>query len=130
VRRFAIAFGTLVATAAGVADSGAQGISDPGERAFSFCFSCHSVDPNETATLQGPNLQGVLGRPIASKAGFDYSPELKAFAAGGKVWTAELIAEFLRDPGALVPGTAMQKPPGPRNDADRAALIEYLKKQR
>ena len=29
----------------------AQGIGDPGERAFSYCFSCHSVDPNEKATL-------------------------------------------------------------------------------
>ena len=117
----------LTASATG---SLAQGISDPGERAFSFCFSCHSVDPNETAALQGPNLRGVVGRAVASKAGFEYSPELKAFATGGKVWTPELIAEFIRDPGSMVPGTAMQKPPGPRTDADRAALIEYLKKQR
>ena len=119
-----------VAMMASATGSLAQGISDPGELAFSFCFSCHSVAPNETAPLQGPNLHGVLGRPIASMAGFNYSPELRGFAAGGKVWTPELIAEFIREPGALVPGTAMQKPPGPRNDADRAALIEYLKKQR
>jgi cytochrome c len=107
----------------------AQGIADPGERAFSYCFSCHSVDPNEAASVQGPNLFGVVGRAIASKAGFDYSAELKSFA-GAKTWTPELILQFIQDPQGLVPGTAMQKPPGPRTEADRAALIEYLKKQR
>jgi cytochrome c len=104
----------------------AQGL-DPGERAFSYCFSCHSVDPNETGVLQGPLLKGVVGRPVASKEGFEYSPALKAFAADGKVWTPELILQFIQDPAALVPGSAMQKPPGPRTDAERKALVEYLK---
>ena len=69
----------------------------------------------------------MIGRPIASKAGFDYSPGMKAFGAG-KTWTPELIAQFIQDPKAMVPGTAMQKPPGPRTHADRTALLEYLKK--
>jgi cytochrome c len=120
----------LALIGAGAVSSRAQGIADPGERAFSYCFSCHSVDPNETGALQGPNLSGVVGRPVASRAGFEYSPELKSFGAGGKVWTPELITLFIQDPQALVSGTAMQKPPGPRSDAERTALIEYLKKQR
>jgi cytochrome c len=119
-------FRVALALLAGATAAHAQGL-DAGERAFSFCFSCHSVDPNETGTLQGPLLKGVIGRPIASKEGFEYSPALKAFAAGGKTWTPELILSFIQDPAKLVPGTAMQKPPGPRNDADRAALIGYLK---
>jgi cytochrome c len=105
----------------------AQGISDPGERAFQYCFSCHSVEANQTEVLSGPNLNGVIGRPIATKAGFDYSPAMKTFGAG-KVWTPELIAQFIQDPRALVPGTAMQKPPGPRSAEERSALLEYLKK--
>jgi hypothetical protein len=28
----------------------------------------------------------------------------------------------------MVPGTRMEKPPGPRNDAERTALLDYLKK--
>ena len=60
--------GALAVLAAG-APTFAQGISDPGERAFSYCFSCHSVEANQTETLSGPNLAGIVGRPIASKAG-------------------------------------------------------------
>jgi cytochrome c2 len=119
--------GALAAIAAG-ASALAQPIEDPGERAFQFCFSCHSVEQNQTETLSGPNLNGVVGRPIASKAGFEYSPAMKVFAAGGKTWTPELIAQFIQNPAALVPGTAMQRPPGPRTPEERSALLEYLKK--
>jgi cytochrome c len=117
----------LAAIAAGAPALG-QGITDPGERAFQFCFSCHSVEQNQTETLSGPNLNGVVGRPIASKADFPYSPAMKAFAAGGKTWTPELILEFIQDPQKLVPRTAMSRPPGPRTPEDRAALLDYLKK--
>jgi cytochrome c len=126
--RLLIAAGALAAIAAG-ASGFAQGISDPGERAFQYCFSCHSVEPNQTEILSGPNLNGVIGRPIASKAGFEYSDAMKSFGAG-KVWTPELIGQFIQDPKAMVPGTAMEKPPGPRNPAERAALLDYLKKPR
>jgi cytochrome c2 len=119
--------GALAAFATG-ASALAQPIEDPGERAFQFCFSCHSVEQNQTEILSGPNLNGVVGRPIASKAGFEYSPAMKAFAAGGKTWTPELIAQFIQNPAALVPGTAMQRPPGPRTPEERSALLEYLKK--
>src|SRR5688572_1600515 len=124
--RVAFVVGALAALAAG-ASSFAQPIDDPGERAFQFCFSCHSVEANQTEVLSGPNLNGVIGRPIASKAGFDYSKAMKTFGAG-KVWTPELIAQFIQDPKAMVPGTAMTKPPGPRTPADREALLGYLKK--
>jgi cytochrome c len=124
--KFALAIGALAAFAAG-ASAFAQPISDAGERAFQFCFSCHSVEKNQTETLSGPNLNSVVGRPIASKEGFAYSPAIKAYAAGGKRWTPELILEFIQNPGAVIPGTAMQRPPGPRTPEDRAALLEYLK---
>jgi cytochrome c len=118
--------GALAAIAAGAA-AFAQPISDPGERAFQFCFSCHSVEKNQTEVLSGPNLNGVIGRPIASKAGFPYSAAMKQFGAG-KMWTPELIAQFIQDPRAMVPGTAMTRPPGPRTPEERTALLEYLKK--
>lgn len=121
--------GSALAVLAAAAPVHAQGISDPGERAFSYCFSCHSVEANQTETLSGPNLAGVIGRPIASKAGFEYSEALKAYGVG-KMWTPELILQWIDNPRAMVPGTAMQKPPGPRSPADRTALIEYLKKSR
>ena len=124
--RFAVALGALAAFAAG-APALAQPINDPGERAFQFCFSCHSVEANQTEVLSGLNLNGVIGRAVATKAGFEYTQAMKTFGAG-KVWTPELIAQFIQDPKAMVPGTRMEKPPGPRNPADRAAILEYLKK--
>jgi cytochrome c len=119
------AFGALALIAAG-ATAQAQGIDDPGERAFSYCFSCHSVDPNEKANLTGPSLIGVVGRPIASLAGFEYTDALKAYGMG-KVWTPELILQWIQNPRGLVPGTRMERPPGPRTEAERTALIDYLK---
>ena len=107
----------------------AQGISDPGERAFTFCFSCHTVDAQETAVLSGPNLAGVVGRPIATFAGFQYTDALKAYGKG-KTWTPELILQWVQNPRAMVPGTRMERPPGPRTDAEKAALIAYLSKKR
>ena len=124
--KFTLILGALAVVAAG-APAMAQGISDPGERAFSYCFSCHSVDPKETQTLSGPNLAGIIGRPIASKAGFEYSDALKAYGKG-KTWTPELILQWIQNPRAMVPGTRMERPPGPRTDADKAQLIDYLKK--
>jgi len=128
--KLAAFFCALAAVAAGASLSAqAQGIADPGERAFSYCYSCHSVDPNETAELQGPNLIAILGRPVASVSGFEYSPALRAFAAGGKVWTAELLGQWIENPESLVPGTEMQKPIGPRTSEERRLLIEYLARQ-
>ena len=118
--------GALALLAAG-APVAAQGISDPGERAFSYCFSCHSVDPNEKSNLTGPSLIGVVGRPIAAAAGFEYTDALKVYGMG-KTWTPELILQWIQNPKAMVPGTRMERPPGPRTDAERTALIEYLKK--
>lgn len=124
--KVAFAIGALAVIAAG-ASAFAQPVNNAGERAFQFCFSCHSVEKNQTETLSGPNLNGIVGRPIASKDGFAYSPALKSFAASGKTWTPELIVQFIQNPGAVVPGTAMQRPPGPRTPEERTALLEYLK---
>ncbi len=123
MRKFVIASGALAL----LAGAPAHAASDPGERAFSYCFSCHSVEANQTEILSGPNLNGIIGRPIASKAGFEYTPELKAFGQG-KAWTEALILEWITNPRMMVPGTRMERPPGPRAPAERTALIEYLKK--
>ncbi len=129
--RSVVLVGALALFTAGAPSlSHAQGISDPGARAFQYCYSCHSVDPDETAVLSGPNLFGVVGRPVASQDGFDYSDEMRAFGADGKEWTADLIAQFIQEPEVLVPGTPMQSPPGPRTEEERQALLGYLTEQR
>jgi cytochrome c len=111
--------------AAGVA-AAVEGDATRGVRAFQRCYSCHSVDPNETSELQGPRLYGVVGRQAASVAGFEYSDAMKAKRAAGLVWTADALDRFLADPEAFVPGTPMVVLP-PLSDAqERADLIAYL----
>ena len=95
-----------------------------GERAFQYCYSCHSVDPRETG-LPGPNLAGIVDARVASRD-FDYSPALKSFAMDHPVWSEALLDRFITDPEELIPGTAMAFH-GIRHPEERAALIAYLK---
>lgn len=105
--------------------SHAAGDPARGERQFQRCFSCHSVDPAETAKLQGPSLYRILGRPAGSVAGFDYSDAFRRRAAAGLVWEAATIAELVRDAEEMIPGTRMGLPPL-RDEQDQADLIAYL----
>jgi cytochrome c len=93
---------------------------------FQRCYACHSVDPSETAQLQGPSLYRVIGRPAASVAGFEYSDAMKAKGAAGLIWTADALDRFIAAPEAFVPGTAMVVLPPLHDAQDRAALIAYL----
>jgi cytochrome c len=96
---------------------------------FQRCYACHSVDPNETAQLQGPSLFGIMGRPAAGVPGFEYSDAMKAKGAAGLVWNADALDRFVADPDAFVPGTAMGLPPL-RDAQERADLIAYLATRR
>jgi cytochrome c len=107
----------------------AGGDAGRGERVFQRCYSCHSVDPGETAKLQGPSLFRVIGRPAASVAGFEYSEAMKAKGAAGLVWTADALDRYVADPEAFVPGTLMSLPPL-RDEQERADLIAYLARRR
>lgn len=92
---------------------------------FQYCYSCHSVQPDET-NLQGPNLHGVVGRRIASQEGFSYSPALRAFAQHEERWSVELLDRYLAAPYKLVPKTTMAVP-GVEAQDERADLIAYLR---
>ena len=115
----------VLAACIAVSMSSVAWAGDPvkGERVFQRCYSCHSVDPNERAKLQGPSLYRVIGRAAGSLAGFEYSDGMKAKA--GLVWDAASIAALVADAEAFVPGTRMAMPP--LRDADEVAdLIAYL----
>jgi cytochrome c len=96
-----------------------------GERAFQRCYSCHSVDPNDTAKLQGPNLFQIMGRSAGAVPGFDYSDAMREKAAAGLTWDAATLDRYIADPEAVVPGTRMSVPPL-RDEQERADLIAYL----
>lgn len=103
-------FATLLPTA----DPGA------GQRKAALCKSCHTLEKGG-ANGTGPNLWGVVGRAVASHAGFKYTPALQA--AGG-AWDFERLSSYLENSQSFIPGTAMvQKFPNPEH---RAQIIAYL----
>jgi len=85
------------------------------------CATCHTFEKGGRA-LVGPPLWGIVGRSKASVAGFNYSPALKQ--AGGN-WTIADLFNFVTNPKAMVPGTAMSFTGIPRG-AERADLMAYL----
>lgn len=105
--------------------AGVAGDAARGERVFQYCYACHSVDPGET-NLQGPNLAGIVGRPIAAQDGYEYSPAMRAFAAREKVWSEELLDRYIAAPDAVVPRTTMEFH-GLEEASERAGLIAYLR---
>jgi cytochrome c len=124
VATLAAALGCLLA--ADRAPAADRGDAARGARVFQRCYSCHSVDPNETSKLQGPSLYRVVGRLAASAAGFEYSDAMKAMGAAGVVWTADTLDRFIADPEAFAPGTPMVILPPLRDAQERADLIAYL----
>jgi cytochrome c len=124
-----IILGVLVAALGtpllGPTSGASEGDAARGERAFQRCFACHSVDPDEPAKLQGPNLSRIIGRPAAQLQGFAYSEAMRVAAAAGLVWDAATLDRYLADPDAVVAGTAMSVPPL-RDPQERADLVAYL----
>ena len=49
----------------------------------------------------------IVGRRIASQAGFTYSPALRAFAQQEERWSEALLDRYLAAPYRLVPKTSM-----------------------
>jgi cytochrome c len=97
-----------------------------GARIYQRCYSCHTVDQNEQARLQGPSLYRVVGRRAASVAGFSYSPALTAKGEAGLSWTEDEIDKFLLEPERVIPGNLMGFF-GLPDARVRADLIAYLK---
>jgi cytochrome c len=92
-----------------------------GERSSRKCTACHSFEA-DGGNRVGPPLHGILGRDIATAAGFSYSPGMVAKAGS---WTPEELDEFLLKPAEDVPGTRMTFV-GLPNQQERADLITYL----
>jgi cytochrome c len=93
-----------------------------GEKVFLQCKACHQV--GETAkNVVGPVLNGVIGRPAGSVAGYAYS---EANKKSGLTWDEATFREYIKDPKAKVPGTKMAFA-GLKDEQKVNDLVAYLK---
>ena len=91
---------------------------------FERCLACHAG--TEATKDLGPNLAGVVGRKAGSREDFRYS---RALARSGITWDEASLDAFLKAPDQFVPGTRMPFE-GLASDAERAAIVQYLKSLR
>ncbi len=89
---------------------------------FRHCKVCHSYTKGAPAKI-GPNLWGVVGRPVASFPGFEYSQRLKR---RGGTWTKESLNVFFTEKKPFDQGSH-QAFKALTHKEDRDALIDYLK---
>lgn len=78
-----------------------------GESEFKKCKSCHAIiDPAGAEIMKGgktgPNLWGIVGKPVASNPDFKYGEGILAAQAAGAVWDEAALATYIADPGAWV----------------------------
>jgi cytochrome c len=92
-----------------------------GESGAKVCLTCHNMAKGQGSKV-GPDLYGVVGRAVASVAGFNYSSALKA--VGGN-WTFDSLNKWLTNPRGDVPGTLMTFA-GISSEKQRADIIVYL----
>jgi cytochrome c len=93
-----------------------------GQRVFSACAACHSLQPDQNMT--GPSLGGVWGRKAGSLASFlRYSPALQS---SNIVWNDKTLDDWIADPEHLVPGNQMTFA-GIKDARQRADLLAFLK---
>ena len=94
---------------------------DKGKKVWGKCKACHKLEDGANGT--GPNLYGIVDRPIASVAGFSYSDALAGLSS--ESWDIDALNEWIHKPKEFAPGNKMTFT-GLKKDTDRANLIAYL----
>ena len=92
-----------------------------GQTSANKCVACHTFDKGGKQ-LVGPNLYGIIGREKGSVQGFNYSAGFRKMKGP---WTAQELADFVKSPKAMVPGTNMTFA-GINRAGERADLIAFL----
>ncbi|HEY2257070.1 MAG TPA: c-type cytochrome, partial [Variovorax sp.] len=94
-----------IAAIGGITPAMAAGDAAHGKVLFNQCLICHTIEPGKSKI--GPSLFGVVGRPGASQAGYQYSNAMKDYAQNvvnkdDKGWTDEKLFTYLESPQTLV----------------------------
>ncbi len=106
--------------AAGAAASQQAAAPSVPPASFTQCQVCHQTAPGQNGI--GPSLAGVFGRKAAAVSNFSYTAGMRS---SGLSWNEANLDRYIANPSAVVPGTTMAV--GSLSDADRAAIIDYLK---
>jgi len=109
----------LAATAANAGGDAAKG-----EKVFKKCKACHKIGDGAKNSV-GPELNGIVGRAVATAPGYKYSSAMTDHGAGGAVWDEAALTVYLANPKAVVPGTKMTFR-GLKKDSEIANVIAYL----
>lgn len=124
LKRFILSIGLAALPLGAFAESHVSGDAEAGAKVFRKCQACHQVG-EDAVNRVGPQLNGVVGRPVASIEDFSYSKALTALADEGKTWTPEELAAFLEKPRDYAKGTKMAFA-GLRKEEERMNVIAYL----
>ncbi|MBV1904075.1 MAG: ankyrin repeat domain-containing protein [Marinosulfonomonas sp.] len=95
-----------------------------GKEAITGCGACHSLVADRNDPDIGPTLWGIVGRPIASVEGFEYSSSM---AAENGSWDYKTLNSFIAAPKLYMPGSHMRAVGEIDDVTRRAAAIAYLR---
>ncbi|MBB4303045.1 cytochrome c [Rhodobium orientis] len=122
----------IALTVAATGAASAAGDAAKGEKVSKKCMACHTFDEGGKNKV-GPNLFGVVGRPIGSHEGYKYSKDYVVLGEEkGMTWTEENIAAYLPDPKAFIrdqsgdPKARSKMTFKLTKDEDIADIIAYL----
>ncbi|MAA96813.1 MAG: cytochrome c family protein [Stappia sp.] len=118
----------MLVGAAAVALTAGQAMADgdaaKGEKVFRKCAACHAVGEGAKNKV-GPELNGIVGRKVASVEDYKYSKAMTSFGEEHPEWTDELLHSYLEKPRNVVKGTKMAFA-GLRKESERDDVIAYL----
>ena len=76
-----------------------------GEQEFNKCKACHMIQDDAGTDIikggkTGPNLYGIVGRPIANQEGYKYGDGILKLAENhpGAVWDIHSLKAYVTDP--------------------------------
>jgi|ERR1700674_1715851 cytochrome c len=90
------------------------------------CANCHTTEAGVNKV--GPTLFDIVGRPVASVQGYDYSQKMRAVSKQWKVWDAKHLDIYLSNPRQVLHGVKMFfSVPDAKDRADVIAYLNTLK---